>query len=180
MSVFTTCREMLFNAAISSPAASGFKNRKWFLSLTSSWNQYSTPMLMGVRLVPCTSLGIIVIAVLLYLQPDASQLLAFSLPVIVLLLKSNISKIIKAGSSAILFLLTLKSWFCLDTLQPVNYTEGVLTMLRDLSAVLYFMGIAALFWVPVHFLISSTRKNMELFRFRQVQNCLRAVVLLFP
>lgn len=107
-------------------------------------------------------IGIIVIAFLLYLQPDASQLLAFSLPMIVLLLRSNISKIIKAGSSAILFLLALKSWLCLDTLQPVNYTEGVLTMLRDLSAVLYFIGIVALFWVPVYFLISSTRKNKNI------------------
>ena len=78
-------------------------------------------------------LGIIVVAFLLYLQPDASQLLAFSLPMIILLLKSNISQIIKGSFSVILFFLTFKSWFCLDTLQPVNYTEGILTMLNDLS-----------------------------------------------
>lgn len=107
-------------------------------------------------------IGIIVIAFLLYLQPDASQLLAFSLPMIFLLLKSNIFKIVKAGFSAILFFLTLKSWFCLDALQPVNYTEGILTMLHDLSVVLFITGIAALFWVPIYFLISSTKKNRKI------------------
>ena len=86
-------------------------------------------------------LGIIVVAFLLYLQPDASQLLAFSLPMIILLLKSNISQIIKGSFSVILFFLTFKSWFCLDTLQPVNYTEGILTMLNDLSILLYIIGI---------------------------------------
>lgn len=48
-------------------------------------------------------LGIIVVAFLLYLQPDASQLLAFSLPMIILLLKSNISQIIKAVSLSYYF-----------------------------------------------------------------------------
>lgn len=106
--------------------------------------------------------GIIVIAFLLYLQPDASQLLAFSLPIIIMLLKSNISKIIKGSFSVLLSFLTLKSWICLDTLQPVNYTEGVLTMLHDLSGVLYIIGIAALFWIPIYFLISCTSEHRNI------------------
>lgn len=107
-------------------------------------------------------IGIVVAAFLLYLQPDASQLLAFSFPMIILLLKSNISQIIKGSFSVILFFLTLKSWFCLDTLQPVDYTEGVLTMLNALSVVLYIVGIVALFWIPVYFLISSINKNRNI------------------
>ena len=107
-------------------------------------------------------LGIIVVAFLLYLQPDASQLLAFSLPMIILLLKSNISQIIKGSFSVILFFLTFKSWFCLDTLQPVNYTEGLLTLLNDLSVLLYIIGIIVLFWIPVYFLISSINKNRNI------------------
>ena len=107
-------------------------------------------------------IGIIVIAFLLCLQPDASQLSAFSIPMIVLLLRSDISKIIKGSFSAILLFLTLKSWNCLDTLQPVNYTEGILTMLHDLSHVLYIIGIAALFWIPVYFLIFCKKKNKNI------------------
>lgn len=107
-------------------------------------------------------IGIIVVAFLLYLQPDASQLLAFSLPIIVLLLRSNISQIIKGSLSVILLFLTLKSWICLDTLQPVKYTEGILTMLHDLSAILYIIGIAALFWIPIYFLISCIKKDRNI------------------
>ncbi len=106
--------------------------------------------------------GIIVIAFLLFLQPDASQLLAFSLPLIVLLLKSSISKILKGSCSVILFLLTLKSWIQLDSLPPVDYTEGVLTMLHDISFVLYMIGIVALFGMPIYFLIACKKENRNI------------------
>ena len=107
-------------------------------------------------------IGIVIIAFLLYLQPDASQLSAFSFPIIVSLLRSNISKIIKGSFSVILLYLALKSWNCLDTLQPVNYTEGILTMLHDLSVVLYVIGIVSLFWIPVYFLFSCKKKNRNI------------------
>ena len=103
--------------------------------------------------------GTAVIAFLLFLQPDASQLLAFSLPMIVLLLKSDVSKITTCGLSGILLFLTAKSWSSLDTLQPVDYVEGVLTMLRELSIVLYIAGLAALFWIPICFLVFGKEKN---------------------
>ena len=106
--------------------------------------------------------GIIVIAFLLYLQPDASQLLAFALPISVSLLKSSVSPMIKGSFSAILFFLTLESWIRLDNLQPVNYTEGVLTMLYERSVILYIIGIAALFWIPVYFLIFCKKKNRNI------------------
>ncbi|MDC7286858.1 cell division protein [Blautia schinkii] len=109
-----------------------------------------------------STIGIIVIEFLLCLQPDASQLSAFSLAIIILLLKSNISKIVKSIFSVTLFLLTLKSWIWLDTLQPVNYTEGILTMVLDLSVVLYIIGIAALFFIPVYFLIFCQKKSRNI------------------
>lgn len=107
-------------------------------------------------------IGMIVIAFLLSLQPDASQLSAFALPIIVLLLKSSIFPIIKGSFSVILAFFTVKSWICIDTLQPVNYTEGILTMLLDLSAVLYIIGILSLFCIPVFFLISCKKENRNI------------------
>ena len=107
-------------------------------------------------------IGIVGIAFLLYLQPDASQLLAFSLPMMVLLLKSEIPKIATGGISGLLLFLTARSWSHLDALQPVDYTEGVLTMLRDFSVVFYILGLAALFCMPVCFLISCKKKNRKI------------------
>ena len=107
-------------------------------------------------------LGIMAIAFLLFLQPDASQLLAFSLPMIILLLRSSISKVKKGCFSVVLLVLTLKTWVCLDNLQPVDYTEGILIMLQDLSVVLYIAGIVALFSMPVYFLIFCKEKSRNI------------------
>lgn len=107
-------------------------------------------------------MGTIVIAVFLFLQPDASQLLAFSLPMIVLLLKSKISKVITTSFSIVLLLLTVKSWIELDSLQPVNYTEGILTMVYDTSIVLYIIGIASLLWIPICFLVLCQKQSRNI------------------
>ena len=106
--------------------------------------------------------GIMIIAFLLYFQPDASQLLAFSIPAIILMLRSGISRIIKGGFCGVLLVLTLKSWLCLDSLQPVDYTEGILTMLQDVSVVLYVAGIVALFLIPVCFLVFCKEKSRNI------------------
>lgn len=108
-------------------------------------------------------MGTIVIAVFLFLQPDASQLLAFSLPMIVQLLKSKISKVITTSFSIVLLLLTVKSWIELDSLQPVNYTEGILTMVYDTSIVLYIIGIASLLWIPICFLVLCQKQSRNIF-----------------
>ena len=103
--------------------------------------------------------GIMVIVFLLCFQPDASQLLAFSIPVMVLMLRSSVSGIIKGSLCGVLLVLTLKSWISLDTLQPVDYTEGILTMLQDISIILYAVGIVSLFSIPVCFLIPCKEKS---------------------
>ena len=107
-------------------------------------------------------MGIIVIGSFLFLQPDASQLLAFSLPMIVLVLKSKISKVITTSFSIILLFLILKSWIALDSLQPVNYTEGILTMVYETSIVLYIIGIASLLWIPICFLVLCQKQSRNI------------------
>ena len=107
-------------------------------------------------------MGTMVIAAFLFLQPDASQLLAFSLPMIVLLLKSKISKVITTSFSIALLLLTLKAWIALDSLQPINYTEGILTMVYDTSIVLYIIGIASLLWIPICFLVLCPKQSKNI------------------
>lgn len=105
--------------------------------------------------------GIVAIALLLALQPDASQLLAFSLPMLVSLYTASVSKPAKAGVFAVLLGLNVRSWVCLDDLQPVPYSEGILTMLRDLSPALSILGIVALCGVPAGLLGSWTGKDRK-------------------
>ena len=112
--------------------------------------------LAGERRIAWVAFGIGIIAPLLFLQPDASQLLAFSLPMIALLTIEDFPKALKLGGSVLLAALALLSWFHPDHLPPVSYAEGILEILRGQSALLYVAGIAALLWVSVRFMIRGS------------------------
>lgn len=118
--------------------------------------------LAGERQTAWVSFGIGGIALLLCLQPDASQLLAFSLPMIALLTVAALPKGLKLGGPLLLAALTLLSWLHLDHLPPVSYTEGILAILRGQSAVLYAEGILALLWVPVRFMVGESGEGRRI------------------
>ena len=101
------------------------------------------------------------IAGMLYMQPDAYQLLAFALPVLALLIGGDFHKALKWSVSGILVLLTLLSWLHLDTLVPASHTEGILTLLRKQSMLLYIAGILSLLPVPAGLVISGIRENRK-------------------
>ncbi|MBQ8093279.1 MAG: hypothetical protein IJ242_06870 [Clostridia bacterium] len=111
------------------------------------------------------SCGTAIIAMLLCMQPDASQLLAFALPMTVLLICSQLNRILKWSGAGILTILTVLSWLRGDTLAPVSYTEGILTLLRDQSVLLYIAGILALCVVPAFLIIQGIREERKVWTF---------------
>ena len=98
---------------------------------------------------------------MLCMQPDASQLLAFALPVLALLIGGDFHKALKWSVSGILVLLTLLSWLRPEPLVPVSYTEGILTLLRKQSVLLYIAGILSLLPVPAGLVIRGIRENRK-------------------
>ena len=105
--------------------------------------------------------GIASIGLLVYMQPDASQLLAFALPILVLFISADFHRYLKWFASGILALLPLLSWLRLDTLAPVSYTEGILTLLREQSVLLYIAGILSLFLVPAGMMMWGFRERQK-------------------
>ena len=101
------------------------------------------------------------IAGMLCMQPDASQLLAFALPVLVLLIDGGVHRAVKWSVSGVLVLLTLLSWLHLDTLVPASHTEGILTLLRKQSVLLYLAGILSLLLIPAGLVIRGIRENRK-------------------
>ena len=101
------------------------------------------------------------IAGMLCMQPDASQLLAFALPVLVLLIGGEFHRAVKWSGAGVLVLLTLLSWLHLDTLVPASHTEGILTLLRKQSVLLYLAGILSLLLVPAGLVIRGIRENRK-------------------
>ncbi len=117
--------------------------------------------LAGERQAAWCAWGIAFIGLLLYMQPDASQLLAFALPMLVLLIGADIHGTLKWSLSGILALLPLLSWLNPDSLIPVSYTEGILTLLRDQSVLLYLAGIFSLLLVPAGMMIRGIREKRK-------------------
>ena len=106
-----------------------------------------------------SSVSIIMISLILFFQPDASQLTGFSIAMLLCILNNELPKLSKILIIVILLMLTVSSWIFLDSLQPVNYTKGILKMLGEVSIWLYILGLISIFLIPIPFLIFSSEKN---------------------
>lgn len=102
-------------------------------------------------------ISVALIALILSAQPDASQLTGFSMAMILCFINCKLLKSIKIIGSGILLLMTVWSWIHIDSLEPVSYTEGILVILSNISPFLYIVGLAALFLIPVPFIIFTTK-----------------------
>lgn len=103
----------------------------------------------------------LVVTLLLFLQPDASQLTGFALPMMVMLCLSVNSKAIRFIMISVFSLFVILSWVFLDTLPPVAYVEGIFTMAADLGLPWLIFGILSLAALPILFLLFPP-KNEEI------------------
>lgn len=110
--------------------------------LTKRKTQYSMFVIVGI-------------AILLALQPDASQLMGFSIPVIIILFdkKIKINGIIRYVVSLLLVFLLILSWVFVDNLAPVSYVEGILGLISNISPILLVLGLLSLILVPLPFIL---------------------------
>lgn len=99
--------------------------------------------LMGAPWRPPAIYAVAVIgaAAALALQPDASQLTAFALAMLVHLASSRSSVLIRATLSAMFMCCAVVAWRTPDPLEPVRYVEGIFSVAADASP---FAFIAAL------------------------------------
>lgn len=101
------------------------------------------------------------VMLLLYFQPDASQLTGFALPVMVMLCLSVNGKVNRVFMISIFSMFIVLSWVFLDTLPPVAYVEGILTMAADVGLPWLISGILSLVALPIPFLLFPP-KNKEI------------------
>lgn len=113
-------------------------------------------------------IAILSIGIILVLQPDASQLMGFSIPIIIILFDKNINinSIIRYVVSLILVFLMILSWIFLDNLAPVSYVEGILGLLNNMSPILLVTGIISLILIPLPFILFPPRE------FRRLSICI--------
>ncbi|WP_207753677.1 FtsW/RodA/SpoVE family cell cycle protein [Clostridium paridis] len=104
---------------------------------------------------------IIAIAILLAIQPDASEVTGFSIPMVVMLCSRSDKKVLRVSTIGILSILVVLSWVFLDNLPPVAYVERIVSLLSNMGLIWLVFGIISLVILPAPFIFFSP-KNSEL------------------
>ena len=107
--------------------------------------------------------AMVLVGLALMLQPDASQLTAFALAALALLVGSGLSRALKCAVMAGLLVLAVVSWQMPDPLLPVLHVEGVFQLARQVSLLALVASIMAAA-LPVIALVwlSFTRRSAGL------------------
>ncbi|WP_315122433.1 cell division protein [uncultured Clostridium sp.] len=101
------------------------------------------------------------ISILLFIQPDASQLTGFAVPMMIILCKktdrNGLRTIIIGGLS----ILVVLSWIYLDGLPAVSYVERILSLVTNMGQMWLILGAISLVMLPMPFILFPP-KNLKL------------------
>ncbi|UPM54883.1 FtsW/RodA/SpoVE family cell cycle protein [Gottfriedia acidiceleris] len=91
--------------------------------------------------------------VLLLFQPDASQLTAFTIAILFLLLNIKKNKSIQILLLIVFILLIIFSWSHLDQLAPVSYVEDILSLVKEMGIGWLVLAVISLFILLMPFFL---------------------------
>ncbi|MGG7076632.1 cell division protein [Clostridium sardiniense] len=106
----------------------------------------------------------LLILVILSIQPDASQLTAFSITIIIIFWNKLNRKIVKVIVSGILLILNSLSWIYLDALNPVPYVEQIVSLVGNMGSIWFVLGIISLIILPLPFILFPAKRYKLLSR----------------
>lgn len=118
--------------------------------------KYNNDLLVGVITV--------IVAILLILQPDASQLTAFAIPMMIILFGKINNRILTYFIIGILIFFVIISWITLDSLPAVIYVEEILGLVMEMGLIWAIIGIISLIILPMPFFFISKEKERILSR----------------
>jgi hypothetical protein len=109
------------------------------------------------------SIFIVVFITLIFLfQPDASQVTAFSISVLILFLNRIESKIAKFFFLSFVLIVIIIAWKHLDNLQPVNYVERIIQMTGKINKFLPLLSLFSLALLLLPFFIVYIKEKNQL------------------
>ncbi len=100
------------------------------------------------------------VSLLLFLQPDASQLSAFAVSVAFLVWRQVKHSFLKYDVVLLFAAAVSYSWMHIDALAPVAHVEGILRMAGDMGMAWLLVGIASLALLPAPFLWFSKKSAL--------------------
>lgn len=96
---------------------------------------------------------IVAVSILMLVQPDASQLTGFTIPMIVMLYNRSDKKLLRLFIIGILTVLVILSWVFLDNLPAVAYVEEIVGLLANMGLLWIALGVISLVILPVPFIL---------------------------
>jgi cell division protein FtsW (lipid II flippase) len=103
----------------------------------------------------------IAVSILMLVQPDASQLTGFAIPMMVMLYNKADKKLLRSFILGILAVLSILSWVFLDNLPAVAYVEEIVGLLGNMGLLWLVLGVISLVILPVPFILFPP-KNLKL------------------
>ena len=95
----------------------------------------------------------VIISVLLAIQPDASQLTGFAIPMMVMLCDKPDKQRLRKYLVGILTILIIFSWVFLDNLPAVAYVENIVSLSASMGLIWLIISIISLAILPIPFLL---------------------------
>jgi len=95
----------------------------------------------------------VIISVLLAIQPDASQLTGFAIPMMVMLCDKPDKQRLRKYLLGILTILIIFSWVFLDNLPAVAYVENIVSLSASMGLIWLIISIISLAILPIPFLL---------------------------
>lgn len=95
----------------------------------------------------------LIVMLVLFFQPDASQLTGFAVPMMITLSRNTNSKVIRLLIIFAFSLFVVFSWMYLDNLPPVNYVESILNMVANMGFTWLSLGVFSFVILPLPFLL---------------------------
>lgn len=130
---------------------------------------------LKIRGLTYTGVCAFIILLVLFFQPDASQLTGFAIPVMIMLSLNTGSKKIRLLITGVSVLFIALSWIRLDHLPPVNYVEKILMMVADMGGIWFVLGIISLAILPAPFILLPPKNAVSVSRYI---GCYYIVILL--
>ncbi|WP_349668857.1 hypothetical protein [Lacrimispora sp.] len=130
---------------------------------------------LKIRGLTYAAVSAFIILLVLFFQPDASQLTGFAIPMMIMLSLNTRSKKIRFLITGVSVLFIVLSWIRLDHLPPVDYVERILMMVADMGGIWFVSGIISLAILPAPFLLFPPKNAVSVSRYI---GCYYIVILL--
>lgn len=130
---------------------------------------------LKIRGLTYAGVSALIILLVLFFQPDASQLTGFAIPTMIMLSLNTRSKKIRFLITGVSVLFIVLSWIRLDHLPPVDYVERILMMVADMEGIWFVSGIISLAILPAPFLLFPPKHAVSVSRYI---GCYYIVILL--